>query len=105
MRAVVGLQDPSMRLLEGRTPLHQLLVPRVRQRPVSALDDTILDIGWGEVGSWKAAQRVASRRVASRRNGGSGAESRAAVAKGNTKNAMEVKCRDDEGKGDRNGGK
>ena len=36
MRADVGLKDAAMHLLEGRTALRRLPVPRVRQRPVSA---------------------------------------------------------------------
>ena len=61
MRANVGLQYPEMRLLEGRTPLRRLPVPRVRQHPVSALRDTGPEIRQGGGGylkssaAWRAA--------------------------------------------------
>ena len=47
MRAHVGLQDPAMRLLEGRAPLDQLMLPMVFQRPISALRGSGQDCGQG----------------------------------------------------------
>ena len=37
MQYIVGLQYPAMCLSKGRMPLHQLMVPCVRQCPIIAL--------------------------------------------------------------------
>ena len=60
MRADVGLQEPAMRLLEGRTPLHKLPVPWLRQRHVSALGGAISKFGRGGGGSLESGAALKS---------------------------------------------
>ena len=100
MQDYVGLQDPAICLLEGRTTLHVLLVPWMRQRTVSALQGVRSEFGWGGGGDPKsgAAQRAV----------GSGTEGCAAVSRGHTKiTKTGRRNNDDNGGGDdrRDGGR
>ena len=56
MWADFGLQDTVICLLEGRMSLRRLRVPRVCQRSITVLGDTVLEITLGEEVNRKAAR-------------------------------------------------
>ena len=80
----VGLQDPVIRLSEGRVPLRRLPVTRVRQRPISALRSTIENDGWRRGRDLEGG--------AAWRSVDGGAEVRATVARGGMENLRQERA-------------